>query len=291
MPEWKARVSSGLGDAAYLQGKVTTARRHFACCVELAERHDLLRVIPANRCMIADCMAFDREFDEALAEIAAARTLAISIGDRFCEMFSLQNESFLLLYAGRLAEAESPTEAALELAIKLGTRRYEAFILADLAQLRLSHGHPGEALKMLNSAMTLAETTGIGFCGPLICGALATVHGPGEQGRSWINRGEELLQRGGLVHNHVYFRSTAIEWAINTCDWRMADRIANELSEYSADEPMPYVDFVVRRARAFASLARDPDDLQAIETVRQLVEIARAVDFRVTWPRSFSGLH
>jgi ATP/maltotriose-dependent transcriptional regulator MalT len=241
--------------------------------------------------MIADCMAFDLEFDEALAEIAAARALAISMGDRFCEMFSLQSESFLLLYAGRLAEAEGPTEAALELAVKLGTRRYEAFLLAVRAQLRLSQGDAGAALAMLKSAMSLAEATGIGFCGPLICGAFATLNGPGEQGRSWIDRGEDLLQRGGLVHNHVYFRSTAIEWAINARDWKLTDRLASELSGYAASEPVLFVDFVVRRARSFAALDKDPDDLQAIETIRQLTGIARAADFRVAWPAAYSGMN
>ena len=57
LPERKARARSGLGDAAYLQGRLATARRHFERCVALAEQHGLFRVISANQCMIGDCLA------------------------------------------------------------------------------------------------------------------------------------------------------------------------------------------------------------------------------------------
>ena len=281
LPEWKARARSGLGDAAYLQGRVATARRHFQRCVELAERHGLLRIIPANQCMIGDCMSFELDFDGGLRQIAAARAAAIRIGDRFAEMFAGESESYVLLSAGRIREAEGPTETALDLAAKLGARRYEAFLRMVLASVRLGQNRAHEARQLLDTAMLVAEATGLGFCGPLICGAQALARGSGADGRAWIDRGEALLQHAGLVHNHVFFRKAAMEWAISAGDWPMVERMAQALVAYTAAEPLPYVDFMVSHVRALAALARNPQDLQAAATMERLAATARAVDLRL----------
>jgi tetratricopeptide (TPR) repeat protein len=281
LPEWKARALSGLGDAAYLQGRMATAKRHFQGCVELAERHNLLRVIPANQCMIGDCMALHLEFDGGLKQITAARAAAIRIGDRFCEMFASQSECYVLQAAGRLIEAEAPTEIAMALAIKLGARRYEAFQQMALGEVRLAQNRIGEAQKLLDAAMALAEETGLGFCGPMICGVQAEVLGPGDAGRAWIVRGEQMLAQANLVHNHVFFQRAAIDWAIAAGDWPLVEHFAARLSDYAAAEPFPYVDLFVRRARALAALAHNRWDAEAALTLRSVEETARAVDLRL----------
>ena len=108
LPEWKTRARSGLGDAAYLQGRVATARRHFQRCVELAERHGLLRIISANQSMIGVCLAYELKFDEALGHVEAGRAAAIRIGDRFAEMFADQITSLVLFQAGRISRSRKP---------------------------------------------------------------------------------------------------------------------------------------------------------------------------------------
>lgn len=116
---------------------------YFQRCVELAERHCLLRISAANQCMIGDCMSFDLDFDGGLRQIAAARAAAIRIGDRFAEMFAGESECYVLLSAGRIREAQGPAEMALDLAVKLGARRYEAFlrmVLASVPPRTASHG-------------------------------------------------------------------------------------------------------------------------------------------------------
>lgn len=280
-PEWKARALSGLGDAAYMQGRVATALRHFRDCVELAGRHKLLRVIPPNQCMIGNCMAYGLQFEGALVEIAAARAAAGRIGDRFGEMFARECEAFVLYAAERFQEAEAPAEAALGLAVKLGARRYEAILQTILGRVRLAQNRLEEASELLDQAMRRAEETGMGFCGPLICGVQALICGPNDAGREWVARGEALLPQGMLVHNHVFFRRTAIDWAIDAGDWTMVERLAQALSEYAAAEDNEYAEFFVNRARALAALAGDPQDRQASETMERLAARARAVDLRI----------
>lgn len=280
-PEWKARALSGLGDAAYMQGRVATALAHFRDCVELAGRHKLLRVTPPNQCMIGNCMAYGLQFDGALVEIAAARVAAGRIGDRFGEMFAGECEAFVLYAAERFQEAEAPAEAALGLAVRLGARRYEAILQTILGRVRLAQHRSKEARELLDLAMRRAEETGMGFCGPLICGVQALICGPNDAGREWIARGEALLPQGMLVHNHVFFRKTAIDWAIDAGDWTMVERLAQALSEYVVAEDNEYAEFFVSRARALAALARNPQDLQAAEAMKRLSATARAVDLRI----------
>jgi len=279
--EWKARALSGLGDSAYLRGRIRTALQHFQACVDTAQKHNLLRVIPANQCMIGDCMAFLFEFEGALSQIDASYATALRIGDRFCEMFALQSKAYVLLAAGHIRESEDPAESALKLAVKLGARRYVAFLQNTLALVRFSQGRIDDARALANAALSLAEETGIGFCGPMICGTQAQLHGPGEEGRAWIARGESMLVQTGLFHNHAMFRIAAIDWAITADDWLMVERFARELSSFTEVEPLPYIDLFVNRARALSALKHNPDDKQAVEALKRLLEIAKTVDLRL----------
>jgi class 3 adenylate cyclase len=280
-PEWRVRALSGLGDAAYLQGRILTAREHFEACVKLAQQHSLLRVVPPNRCMIGDCLGLDLEIERALNEIRAARTEATMIGDRFCEMFSYQSEAYMMALAGRLDRLEEPTGIAIELAVTLGARRYEAFLRVALALVRLEQGRRAEAETLLNAAQSLAEETGVGFCGPWICGTHAQLSRSVEETRAWIARGERMLAQANFVHNHVFFYRAAIEWAVATADWPAAERFAQALADYTREEPLAYVDLLIRRARALATLGRDPQDAVATEAMHAVEATAGAVDVRL----------
>jgi class 3 adenylate cyclase/tetratricopeptide (TPR) repeat protein len=281
LSEWRVRALSGLGDAAYLQGRILTAQRHFEACVELAEHHNLLRVIPPNRCMIGDCLGLALEIERALSEIRAARMEAVKIGDRFCEMFAYESEAYVAVLTGRLDRLEEPTVLAIELAIALGARRYEAFLRMALAVVHLEQGRRADAEKLLNAAQSLAEETGVSFCGPWICGTQAQLSRSVEDGRAWIARGERMLAHANFVHNHVFFYRAAIEWAVGAADWPAAERFAQALADYTREEPLAYVDLLIRRARALAALGRDPQDREAREALCAVEATARAVDVRL----------
>ena len=143
-------------------------------------------------------------------------------------------------------------------------------------------------MKQIDRALAIAEETGLGFCGPAICAQKALILGPGEMAGTWLRRGEALLQTTGLAHNHVYYRVAAIDWGMQAGDWALVSRMIDQLVDYTAAEPLPYVDLVVGRARALAALRRNPEDLQAVETLRRSQETAEAVDFRLTFPVSIS---
>lgn len=282
-PEWQARAYSGLGDAAYLQGRMSSAVRHFRNCIDIARQHGLLRIVPANQCMVGDSLLYDLKMEEALAEIEEARALATRIGDRFCEMFALQSESYVHWASGRLPEAEAPTHAALDLARKLGARRYEAILLCVLAEVRNAQQRKEEAEAMLQEAYAIGAETGYGFCGPIICSEFALLKGASTEGRGWIERGIEMLATARLAHNDIFFRKAAIDWGIGAGDWGLVHQMCEDLLALTEAEPLPYVEFYVDRARTLQALDRNPDDTQANEMLTRLSTQAAAIDLRPVW--------
>lgn len=281
VPEWKARALSGLGDAAYLQVRIKTALQHFQACLELAERHHLLRVIPANQCMIGNCMCFLLKFGQALDQCSAAHAAAKRVGDRFAEMFALQGTSVILFLSGRLPEAEAPVEAALNLATQLGARRFEPYFLAVLAKIRLTQGQKEAARDLLDAAWLLAGDSDLNFFVPLVSAVYADLCGATEEGRAWIATGERDLAQTPHAHNQIMFRAQAMDWAIRAQDWQMVERFAAELEALTAVEPLPYVDFIASRSRALVALRRNPNDREAAETMNRLKGMAAALNLRL----------
>ena len=207
----------------------------------------------------------------------------LRIGDRFCEMFALQSESYVHWASGRHQEAEAPTHAALDLARKLGARRYEAILLCVLAEVRNAQQRKEDAEAMLQEAYAIGAETGYGFCGPIICSEFALLKGASADGRGWIERGIEMLATARLAHNDIFFRKAAIDWGIGAGDWGLVNQMCEDLLALTEAEPLPYVEFYVGRARAFEALSRNPDDEQATETLARLSAQASVIDLRPAW--------
>jgi tetratricopeptide (TPR) repeat protein len=264
-------------------GRYAEAERHFTASVATAEAAGHLRIICANRCMIGNCHVFACRFDEALRHVALAQEAARRIGDRFGEMFGLECRAFILMAAHRWAEAAAPAETAMQLAAEIGARRFESITAAILARARREAGDREAALALSARALELAEATGIGFAGAIIESIRAAILGEGVDGRAAIARGESLLPATSMAHNHIFFRTFAIDWAIAAGDWSLVERQADSLAAFTAAAPSLYTDIVIERARLLARFARDaaaaPQDALAALAAR-----AGGLNFALRFP-------
>jgi hypothetical protein len=77
-----------------------------------------------------------------------------------------------------------------------------------------------------------------------------------------------------LSHNHLWFYRDAIEAALRIADWGEADRFASALKDYTSEEAVPWVDYLVTRARALAGFGRGRRDAGTSRTLGQLHEQA-----------------
>lgn len=135
-------------------------------------------------------------------------------------------------------------------------------------------GEQDEAERTIREAMAISEETGTGFCGAIICGIASRVEGAPERRAAAIARGEELLRQTGLSHNHIWFRFFAIDWALQERDWTEVERQIGRLAQYTAQEPLPFVDLMIDRARTLVRLARDPGNAAALSELQRIRETA-----------------
>jgi len=279
LPEWKARARSGLGDAYYMQGRFRSASEQFMQTVNLANANNLLRIVWPNQAMAGNTAFYTLDFELAFGLVDGARRIAIDIGDRFGEMFATECRAVAFALLGRWTELEPVVIKGIDMARALGAKRYVSIQLPLLAQVRHAQGRHDEAEAAVREAMTIAEETGPGFCGAIICGVAACVERDTERQQAALLRGEELLRQTGLSHNHIWFRLYAIDWGLAHRNWAEVERQIGRLVQYTAAEPLPFIELLIERARAFMQLGRTPEDTAAITRLRAVLDTAQNAGF------------
>src|SRR5690606_584949 len=92
-----------------------------------------------------------------------------------------------------------------------------------------------------------------------------------------LEEGEELLARGCVSHSYLEFYTHAIEVSLEHGEWDEARRYAAALEAYTAREPLPYTNLLIRRARLLADFG---EGKQAAATLSGLEE-ARSECMRI----------
>ncbi len=279
-PAWEARATSGLADAAYAEGRMLTALARFQHCVALCNAHGLTRVVIPNRAMVGHCRIYTTEFDAGAADMEAAYSLAVQVGDRHAEMFALESHSLLLAFCERFAMAGPLTQRGLALAEAIGARRFESTILLSMAEMALGLGHLDEARERVGRALVLARETGMRFCGPLLLGFTARLCDDAHDRERCRAEAEALLAQGCVGHNAIGYYRYGIEDALARGEWARGLEHAAALEAYTQAEPLPYSEFLIARARVLIGLVSHPDDRALREELARL----RAEAERVEWP-------
>ena len=283
--EWRIRALGGLGDAAYAEGNLVTARRCFGECADLADQHGFIRIAAPNRGMQANCQLYFLEVEQAQRQYELALSQSRRIGDQYLEMFAKECMAFGLWVADRHEEVARAAGEALAMSRALKADRYTYVLLACLASAS-RHSAPAEAmLALCREALELAERTSMTFAGPLVYGVYALVEPDPARQRELLRQGEALMEKTSMAHNRVYFLRFALDWAIERGNWDEARRYADVLSKYfETRETLPYVDLLVARARLAAALASDPRDKAAMAELTALRDSARSHGLLMPFP-------
>lgn len=254
--EAEAEALSGLADAAYAAGRMTTAYGYFGRCLEVARRSGLGRIEVANRSMVGFSRIYLNQLHEALADAAATVDAATKVGDQRAEMLGQILAEFVLFEMADLTRIRQHHDRALALARQLGARRFEAQGLLYEGKLARAAGHRHEALAAQEKALRISAEVGHGFAGPRIAGELARNLEDPQARRDILRQGEGMLQAGSVSHNHFYFYPDAIDVSLEIGDWDEAERYSLALEDFTGPEPLPWSTFFVRRGRALAAWGR-----------------------------------
>jgi tetratricopeptide (TPR) repeat protein len=281
-PEMEARALGGLGDAEYARGRMASAYRNFSRCVELARQTGAGRIEVANLSMIAHTQVYLNDFYGALATVEAAVELAKRVGHYRAEIIAHNAACMAFRTAGEFRSAKPHAVRTLQLARQLGAKRFEAMSLADLAMVARAEGSPAEALALLHRGLAVSRETGVSFIGAAVLGHLAVATKDPAERRAALTEGAEILRKGAVGHNHLWFFRCAIEASLDSHDWDGAERYATAMADYTRPEPLPWSEFFIAYGRALATLGRGAPDAALLAEIQRLKDEGERLGLRIT---------
>ncbi|MFM0336747.1 adenylate/guanylate cyclase domain-containing protein [Paraburkholderia fungorum] len=271
-PEPEARALGGLADAAYAQGRMRTAFEHFSRCVALSREHGFGRIEVANRSMAGFSRIYLNEARPAHDDVDAAAHAAALVGQPRAQMLCETLGVFASYELGDIPATLAHLEREMQIIRQLGARRFEAQNMEMRARVLLAGSDRQEATQLLRKALAICRKVGTQFSAPKAVGALSRiVEDDGERLRL-LAEGADMLQRGAVGHNHLWFYRDAIEAMLSAGDPAGALRYVTALEEYTRAEPLPWADLFAARGRALAHAQQN----HAAEATRRELEHARA---------------
>jgi class 3 adenylate cyclase/tetratricopeptide (TPR) repeat protein len=270
-PQWRARASSGIGDALYSACRMRTALAAFQDCVAFCDAHGYGRIALPNRIMIGHCLTYMQRVPEALPLVEEARAMAARAGNSYAEMFAMESLGVVMGQSGQTDAAATWVSDALKRARALGARRFEAALLSQLAECALAHGRRPDALRLAQDAVAMSREAGMGFCGPYALAVLARATDEPSLRAAHLAEGESVLRAGSVGHNVVWYYRVAGDAQLETQDWAQADRCAQELRAITAPEPLPLVEFITARIKALSAFGRGERSQRLGEEIDRLI--------------------
>lgn len=267
-----ARALGGLGDAHYQRGNLLTARKHFSQCVKEARQHDLISVLLANLPMLGITQIYCGESTAGRASLQEALEIARRVGDLRSELISVLCLTSGLILQDKNEERRTLANQALQLAKQLGARRFHAECLGILASCLANSDNRDDGLRMVEEGLQLSREMGMSYCGASLLGILARLTSDPARRAAALVEGETVLATGCVSHSYFEFYHHAMEVSIEQNAWQAARRYANDLSDYTAGEPLPPTDLQAQRARLLADVGENIITSQTrfdLETVKQ----------------------
>ena len=151
-------------------------------------------------------------------------------------------------------------DRTMRLARQLGARRFEAGGLELQARVLLDTGRRAEAAEMLREALAICREAGMQFDGPKIISALSRAEDDPAERAALLAEGKEILRRGAVGHNHLWFYRDAIEALLSAGDGAGALEYVAALEDYTRAEPLPWSDLFAKRGRLLARALQGIDE-------------------------------
>jgi class 3 adenylate cyclase/tetratricopeptide (TPR) repeat protein len=292
--EAEARSLGGMGDAAYVRGRMITAHRHFSNCVQLCREQGFGRIEVANLAMVGWISIYLNELRTALDTLLAAAALSKKVGERRAELNSTSCAITAMYELGDMSRAPPFIERKRELIEHLGARAWEPGIGLHLAQLHETEGRHRQAIDELERSVAMARETSVKFRLPQLLGIMAAATDDPSTRANALKEGEALLQKGSVAHGYLGFYRDAMEACLKSGDWHEVERYAAALEDYTRSEPLPQSDFFIARARVLAAYGRGKRDGATAQELKRLRDEAERVGLKTALPaleKSLTTVH
>jgi len=219
------------------------------------------------------------EMREALEDATAAKQLAIEVGHHRSEMYSTNFTAEFLLDMGRTKEAIVASSRAMEITYLTGNERFRAYAMNQLARGLMANGDQDEAMKTLNNAIGISRKVGMTFVGPRLLGTLSICSKDNHIRRAALKEGNEILESGCHAHNQLWFLRDAIDSSLISDNRKSALKYSNWLESITEQEPLPWANYFIKRARAIVRYRQNPNEQTNTEELTRLTNLAKDVGF------------
>ena len=279
--EAECAALGGLGDASYGQARLLTASKLIRECVDMARGQGFLRVEIAYLPMLSWTYFYTLNLAKAMEVSRRAVEQAARMKNPRAEMMARAQIVMIEgCIRGNHREGLQHIERSLELARTMGSKRFEAITLFFQALLIMRSGDLPAARSHLQSAFDAIGPgpQGLEFVGPQLYGVRAILDQHAAQRHEALAEGERLLDGGRLSHNYFVFYDFAVQATIAAQEWDEALRYCTALATYTATEPFPWADFIIRRGRALVRVGCGEQGQELRVELQALYEIARQTD-------------
>lgn len=267
--EGQALALGGLGDAHYLRGYMETARNQFQTCVDMCKEKGYGRIEVANRHMVGWSRIHLMEFAEACEDATESVRMAAEVNHQRAEILGSKLAGITKLELGHFEEAETHCQNALEISRKLSATNFTIHTLCLLARSQSAMENIAGAVVCLAEAVDLLNEVGMSFIGPSVLAFQAALTEDETDRRNIMAKAEKCLDSGTVSHNHMFFARTAMDTSLSHCEWDQATYYARRLEIFTQNQPLPWANFLIDRARALAAWGRGhkEDDI-LVELIR-----------------------
>ena len=280
----EARGLGGLGDAAYVAGRMQSSHDRLARCIEISREIGDGWTEVANAAQLCHTKIYRLELQEAMSmgehTIAAARR----VGHRRAELNAGSACLFAAAELGDWQAAEKHGERVLELGEALGSVRFSQEAMAFQGVRLNGQGRKEEALASVKAAIAGARELGLAFGGPRMLGHLARItEDPVEADRA-IAEANAVIEGGCVGHNHFFFYRDALEVMIDRGDWDEVIRYADALAGFPPGEVQPWSDYYSSRARALTNWGLGASGEEVLSALKHLRDEASRIGLIVALP-------
>ena len=285
--EMRARAMGGLGDAYYSVGKMQSAHKYLQECIKLAHENGLGSIEVSYLIMRTDTHYYRGEIDAAWRDSMDARAIAVEVGNRRAEFFALWVGAAIVMFdPGRLTveRLHADIERMSALVDQLGLKLLAPLLVVAQAVEDNLRGLPCND-QALRDAYAEAKEVGVTFGGGWILAYLTWLTSDPETRRWAMAEAEALLAAERCIsHNYLIFYQLAAEVCIANGDWANAARYREALQDYTREEPVPLIEYLIRRARALEAAAAGNADSAVVAELERLRSEARKMVFTAAVP-------
>ena len=190
--------------------------------------------------MVGFSRIYLNEVPQAKEDGDAAARAATLVGQPRAELLGETMGAFACYEHGDFDLMQGYLDRTMRLARQLGARRFEAQGLEMQARVLLDTGRRAEAAEMLREALAICREAGTQFCGPKVTSALSRAVADPAERAALLAEGKEMLRRGAVGHNHLWFYRDAIEALLSAGDGAGALEYVAALEDYTRAEPLPW---------------------------------------------------